>query len=72
MPKGTIRRLFAEGQYGSIQTEEGEDLFFDANELQGADRASLREEQQVEFEVGEGSDGRPHAVRVRLVQPKGE
>jgi len=71
MPTGTIRRLFAGTRFGSIQTAEGEDLFFDTKELQGADHDSIREGQQVEFEVGEGSDGRPQAITVRLVQPKG-
>ena len=72
MPKGTIRRLFADRQYGSIQTLEGKDLFFDAKELQGVNPESLREGQEVEFEIERGSEGRPRAVRVRPVQPKGE
>jgi len=71
MPKGTIRRLIADRGFGFITTEQGEDLFFHRNELQGVDYNSLREGQQVEFEVGEGPDG-SCAVKVRLAQPKGE
>ena len=72
MPKGTIRRLITDRGFGFIATEQGEDLFFHRNELQGVDYNSLREGQQVEFEVGQGRNGRDQAVRVRLPQPKGE
>ena len=65
MPKGTIRRLTDRG-YGFIKTEQGEDLFFHRNELQGVDYYSLREGQEVEFKIGQGSDGRSQAVSVRL------
>ena len=65
MPSGTIRRLMDRG-FGFIKTEREEDLFFHRNELQGVDFNSLREGQEVEFEVGRGRDGRSQAVRVRL------
>ena len=52
MPKGTIRRLIADRGFGFIRTERGEDLFFHRNQLQGVEFASLREGQQVEYEVG--------------------
>ena len=71
MPKGTIRRLIDQS-YGFIKVESGEDLFFHRNELQGVDYGSLREGQQVEFEVGQGRDGRDQAVRLRVAEPKGE
>ena len=69
MPKGTIKRLIADRGFGFIKRERGEDLFFHRSELQGLDYSSLREGQEVEFEVGLGSSGRPQALRVRLVQP---
>ena len=72
MPKGTIRRLVSDRGFGFIRRENGEDIFFHRSELQGVDYGSLREEQLVEFEVAQGRDGRPQAVRVRLVQLKGE
>ncbi|MFC1999703.1 cold-shock protein [Chloroflexota bacterium] len=68
MPKGTIRRLVT--SYGFIKTEQGEDLFFHSNQLQGVKFYSLREGQEVEFELGQGRDGRPNAVRVRLAARK--
>jgi CspA family cold shock protein len=72
MPEGTIRRVVTHGTYGFIQTTDGKDLFFHRSELQSVDYDSLREGQQVEFEVGQGTDGRPRAVKIRLAQPKTE
>ena len=67
MPKGTIRRLMDRG-YGFIKTEQEEDLFFHRNSLEGVEFNSLREGQEVEFEKGQGRDGRPAAVKVRLIE----
>ncbi len=69
MAKGTIRRLIDRG-FGFIKTEEETDLFFHRNDLEGVEFHSLSEGQEVEFEKGQGRDGRPQAVKVRLVQPK--
>jgi CspA family cold shock protein len=70
MPKGIIRRLIADRGFGFIRTEKREDLFFHRSELEGVDYSSLKEGQEVEFEVGQGPDG-SCAVKVRLAQPKG-
>ncbi|MHA2069016.1 MAG: cold-shock protein [Candidatus Thorarchaeota archaeon] len=67
MPKGTIRRLMDRG-FGFIKGEEEGDLFFHRNDMEGVEFASLREGQEVEFEKGQGRDGRPQAVRVRLTE----
>ena len=72
MPKGTIRRLITDRGFGFIKTEEGTEVFFHRNELQGVDFSSLREGQQVEFEVGQGRGSRPEAVKVRPAKPKVE
>jgi len=58
--------------YGFIKTEQEEDFFFHRNELQGVEFDTLREGQEVEFDMGKGRDGRSQAVRVRLAQPEGE
>jgi len=71
MPKDTIRRLITDRGFGFIRAERGEDLFFHRNQLQGVDYNSLREGQQVEYEVGKGRNGHPEAVGVRLAQPQG-
>ena len=67
MPKGTIRRLMERG-YGFIKGEEEGDLFFHRNDVEGVEFASLREGQEVEFEKGQDSKGRPQAVKVWLVE----
>ncbi|MFC1894248.1 cold-shock protein [Chloroflexota bacterium] len=68
MPKGAIIRLIADRGFGFIKGEEKGDLFFHRSELQGVDYSSLREGQEVEYEGVKGRDGRPQAVRVRLVE----
>ena len=67
MAKGTIRRLMDRG-YGFIKTEQEEDLFFHRNDIEGVEFNSLSEGQEVEFEKGQGRDGRPQAMKVRLVE----
>jgi len=64
MPKGTIAKLMDRG-FGFIKQEQGEDLFFHSNSLEGVEFNSLSEGQEVEFEQGQGRDGRPAAVKVR-------
>ena len=71
MPKGTIKRLITDGGFGFIKVEQGQDLFFHRSELRGVDYDSLREGQEVEFEVKQRS-GHPKAIQVRLAQPQGE
>ncbi|MEE8418555.1 MAG: cold shock domain-containing protein [Dehalococcoidales bacterium] len=65
MPKGTIARIMDRG-FGFIKPEDGEDLFFHRNDLEGVEFNDLREGQEVEFEKGQGRDGRPAAVKVTL------
>jgi len=71
MPKGTIRRLMDRG-FGFIKTENRTDLFFHRNSLEGVEFNSLSEGQEVEFEKGQGRDGRPAAVKVRLSETRVE
>ena len=67
MPKGTIRRLMDRG-FGFIKIEGETDLFFHRNDLEGVEFSSLSEGQEVEFEKGQGQDGRPRANKVRLTE----
>ncbi len=67
MAKGTIARLMDRG-FGFIKPEEGEDLFFHRNELEGVEFNNLSEGQEVEFEKSQGRDGRSAAVKVRLTE----
>jgi len=70
MANGTIRRLIKDRGFGFIKTEDEKDLFFHRNNLEEVDYDSLTEGQQVEFEIGQGRDRRPEALKVRLAQPK--
>jgi len=65
MAKGTIKKLMDNG-FGFINTEGGKDLFFHRNEIEGVEFTSLRVGQEVEYEMGQDSKGRPQAVKVRL------
>jgi len=67
MPKGTIKRL-VDGTYGFIKTEQEKDIFFHSSSLEGVEYSSLSEGQEVEFEMGQGRDGRPQATKVRLAE----
>ena len=71
MPKGTIKTIMDRG-YGFIKPGEGEDLFFHRNDVEGVEFDSLREGQEVEFEKGQGRDGRPKAVNVKLAETQAE
>jgi CspA family cold shock protein len=67
MPKGTIRQVMDRG-FGFIKTEDGKDLFFHRNEIEGVEFSSLKAGDGVEFETGQDKKGRPQAVKVRLTQ----
>ena len=71
MPKGTIGRLADRG-YGFIKIDQEEDLFFHSSSLEGVEFNNLSEGQEVEFEKGQGREGRPAAVKVRLVETPAE
>jgi CspA family cold shock protein len=70
--KGTIKKLIGDKGYGFIQTEEGKEVFFHRNQLQGTEFPSLKEGQEVEYEAGTGRGGRPEAAKVKLPLPKTE
>ena len=66
MEKGTIVRLMDKG-FGFISREgQDKDLFFHSNEVQNTDFNSLKEGDELEFEVTEGQKG-PQAVNVNKV-----
>ena len=71
MPKGTIRQIIDRG-FGFIKTEDGKDLFFHRNELEGVGFSLLRAGQEVEFEMGQDKKGRPQAVKIRLAETPGK
>lgn len=52
--------------YGFIESEEGQDIFVHYKQIDGDGYKTLREGQQVEFELSQGEKG-PLAVNVKLV-----
>ncbi len=63
--KGTIKVL-KEG-FGFIKTEDGSnDVFFHANNLEGVEFNDLNEGDTLEYEMGEGRNGKQQAVNVTL------
>ncbi len=72
MAKGTIRRLITDRGFGFIKTEDEADLFFHRSDLEGVEFNSLSEGQEVEFEKGQGREGRPAAVKVRLAETQAD
>ena len=63
---GTIKVL-KEG-FGFIVSPDSEsDVFFHANNLENVDFNSLEVDQELEFEIGEGKNGKSQAVNVTLV-----
>jgi CspA family cold shock protein len=67
MATGTIKKLFADRGFGFIRMEDGQNIFFQRNELQGAADESLVECQKVEFEV-ERTDKGLNAKNIRLAE----
>ncbi len=71
MAKGTIIKIMDRG-FGFIKAEQGEDLFFHSTDVEGVEFNSLNEGQVVEFEKGQGRDGRPRAANVKLAEAQAE
>lgn len=65
--KGTIKVL--KQGFGFIQSEDSEgDIFFHANSLENVAFDDLNEGDTLEFEVGEGKNGKEQANNVTLVE----
>ncbi len=65
MSKGTVKWFNASKGFGFITPEGGgDDLFVHHSEIKASGYASLDEGQEVEFEVGQGKEGRPCATNV--------
>jgi cold shock CspA family protein len=67
MVKGTIKRISSDKHSGFIRILKRGDLFFNFIELKGLELNSIREGQAVEFDVGQDSEGRLQAMKIRLL-----
>ena len=68
MATGTIKKLVRDRGFGFITGQDGAEVFFHRNAVQGAAFDSLAEGQAVEFDSEQGEKG-PRAANVRLAAP---
>ena len=64
MTKGTVKWFNDKKGFGFLSREEGDDVFVHHTSIQAEGFKSLREGQEVEFEVQDGPKG-PQAVNVK-------
>jgi cold shock protein len=64
MQQGTVKWFSGAKGFGFITSDDGTELFFHRSQLDG-DHATIRDNQAVKYEIGEGRRG-PEAVEVRL------
>ncbi|MHC4657965.1 MAG: cold-shock protein [Planctomycetota bacterium] len=69
MSTGRVKWFSDRKGYGFIVPDDGEDdLFFHHSEIRTEGRASLDEDQKVEYEIGKGEKGRRCAIKVSPCQ----
>jgi len=66
MPRGTVKWFNDTKGYGFIHSDDGQDVFVHQSEIQAEGFRSLKEGQNVEFELTDGQKG-PKATNVRIV-----
>ncbi|WJZ01490.1 cold-shock protein [Corynebacterium freiburgense] len=67
MAQGTVKWFNTEKGFGFIAPADGSaDVFVHYSEIEGSGFRKLEENQQVEFEIGEGAKG-PQAQKVRAL-----
>jgi CspA family cold shock protein len=66
MTKGTVKWFNDKKGFGFLSREEGDDVFVHHTSIQAEGFKTLREGQEVEFEVQDGPKG-PQAVNVKAL-----
>jgi CspA family cold shock protein len=65
--RGKVKWFSATKGYGFLMREDqGPDVFVHTSDIQGG---PLKQDDTVEFELGQDERGRPKATQVRVVQP---
>lgn len=68
MAKGKVKWFNTTKGYGFIQPEEGDnDIFVHVSQLQESGIDGLKDDQDVEFEMIEGRDGRVMAGNIKIL-----
>ena len=65
--KGTVKFFDRTKGWGFITDENKNDVFVHYSNIQMEGRKSLNQNDIVDFEIGEGKDGRTQAVNVKVV-----
>ena len=66
MANGTVKWFNEKRGFGFIEQEEGPDVFVHFSNIKGTDFKSLKEGDQVSFDIEQGEKG-PVAVNVKVV-----
>jgi len=66
MHSGKIKKVVRERGFGFINDTDGREVFFHQSSLVGVQFDSLKEEQQVQFEIEDSPKG-PRAVSISIV-----
>lgn len=67
MKTGKVKWFSDMRGYGFITDEAGNDVFVHYSSIQMEGRKSLNQNDVVDFEIGEGANGREQAVNVKVV-----
>ncbi len=66
MPKGVVKWFNQKKGYGFIISEDGKEIFVHFSSIQGEGFKTLREGEEVEFEITEGEKGEQATNVVKL------
>ena len=66
MPKGTVKWFNQKKGYGFLISEDGKEIFVHFSSIQGEGFKSLREGDEVEFEITQGEKGEQATNVVKL------